>query len=126
MAGHTRGPSGYISKIFFRYLKRFPKEIEFETTQDRTEPISVGSRDPYTKSPSSRRIRIPSSTIFPIHRARRDSCHGGRLRRRQHLLQPALAAGRSSSAAKARAQSGTQLHFSRGDRELAGDQRKAR
>jgi hypothetical protein len=42
MAGHTRMPSG-ISKIFFRSLKRFPKEIVFEITQDRTEPIVLGA-----------------------------------------------------------------------------------
>src|SRR5271168_5234102 len=42
-SGHTTRPSGYFPKIYFRSLKRFPKESRFETAQDRTEPIALGS-----------------------------------------------------------------------------------
>src|ERR1700738_4638714 len=67
MAGHTRLPSG-ISKIYFRFLKRFPKEIEFETTQDRTEPISLRAAIPCTRNLSTRQhpnsVQAPSSQFL--------------------------------------------------------------
>src|ERR1700743_98913 len=97
MARHTRRPSGYISKIYFRYLKRFPKEIEFETTQDRT-TNSIGSRDPCTRSFSTR--------SHSVKRLLRDSSgEAGLLAAGRSFVvdnvcyQPAVAAGRLSNAA---------------------------
>src|ERR1700733_5038012 len=97
----TRTAAQVHSKDCFRYLKLFPKEYQLERSQDRTEPIALGAVVHAQEVLRPAGIWIPSSAIFAIHRARRDSCDVGRLqlRRRQHLLQPALAAGRSSNAA---------------------------